>query len=92
MGAFSFDINYEIEFTKNLGSLSVPNLELLDFDGFKTTLTSNYQGNNMSFNYHFENNEIHFKREQFQEIKQKLANLAKYENLYIIANIGGEND
>ena len=92
MGAFSFDINYEIEFTKNLESPSIPDLELLDFEGFKTTFTSNYLGNIMTFNYHFENRKIHFKREQYQELKQKLANLTKYENLYIIANIGGEND
>jgi hypothetical protein len=92
MGTFSFDIDYEIEFTKNLESPSIPNLDLLDFEGFKTTFKSDHKGNNMKFNYHFENNKIHFKQEQFQEIKQKLANLTKYENLYIIANIGGEND
>ncbi|MCD6176733.1 MAG: DUF3857 and transglutaminase domain-containing protein [Candidatus Cloacimonetes bacterium] len=92
MGTFSFDINYEIEFTKNLESPSVPDLELLNFEGFKSTFKSDHKGNNMKFNYHFENNKIHFKQEQFQEIKQKLANLTKYENLYIIANIGGEND
>lgn len=92
MGAFSFDINYEIEFTQNLVSPSVPDLELLNFEGFKSTFKSDHKGNNMKFNYHFENNKIHFKQEQFQEIKQKLANLTKYENLYIIANIGGEND
>ena len=92
MGAFSFEINYEIEFTKNLELPSVPNLELLNFEGFKTTFKSDHKGNSMKFNYHFENNKIHFKQEQFQEIKKKLANLTKYENLYIIANIGGEND
>jgi hypothetical protein len=92
MGAFSFDINYEIEFTKKLESPSVLDLDLLDFEGFKTTFKSDHKGNSMKFNYHFENNKIHFKQEQFQEIKQKLANLTKYENLYIIANIGGEND
>lgn len=92
MGAFSFDINYEIEFDKELSSPSIPKLEPLDFEGFKTTLTSQHEGKLLKFNYHFENTKLHFKKEQFQEIKQKLANLTKYENLYIIADIGEKND
>ncbi len=92
MGAFSFDIDYEIEFSDELINPSIPQLESLDYSGFETAFSSQHTDNVMTFNYHFENNEIHFKKEQFQEIKQKLANLTKYENLYIIANIGGNND
>jgi len=92
MGAFSFDIDYEIEFIEKLENPSIPELELLDFDGFKTTFSANHIGNKMIFNYHFQNSKIHFKKAQFIPIKQKLANLTKYENLYIIANIGGNND
>ncbi|MDO9576437.1 MAG: transglutaminase domain-containing protein [Candidatus Cloacimonadales bacterium] len=92
MGAFSFDIDYEIEFSEKLENPSIPKLELLDFEGFETTLSIKHNDNKMMFNYHFENNNIHFKQKQFEEIKQRLANLTKYENLYIIAEIGGEND
>ena len=92
MGAFSFDINYEIEFIDKLENPSIPKLELLDFEGFETTFSSQHQDNKMMFHFHFENNKIHFKKEQFLQIKQKLANLTKYENLYIIANVGGNND
>ena len=89
-GAFSFDINYEIEFSDELASLSIPKLDFLDYEGFKTSLTQEHKGNNLKFQYHFENTKLHFKKEQFLEIKQKLANLSKYENLYIISEFGGE--
>lgn len=92
MGTFSFDINYEIEFLRKLENPSIPDIELLNFEGFETTITTQHSANKMMFNYHFENNKIHFKKEQFLTIKQKLANLTKYENLYIIADIGGNND
>lgn len=90
MGAFSFDTVYELEFAEKLKNISLPKLELIDFEGFKTSFSDDHQDNLMTFTYHFQNEKIHFKQEQFQTMKQKLANLTKYENLYIIGELGGE--
>lgn len=90
-GVFSFDINYELDYYKPFTGLSVPEIEELDYKGFKTSLKSNINKNKLSVKYHFETSKIHFKSEEFKELKQKLAALSKYDKLYMIGNTGGKD-
>ena len=85
-GAFSFDINLEIHFAEDIKNISIPELENIDYKGFKVTLDSKITDNSIKCNYHFENSKVHFKQADFIPLKAKLAKLTKYENLYIIGN------
>lgn len=91
-GAFSLDTNFEIEFSSDLLSHSVPKIEPLDYEDFKTTIKSSIDKNKIIVNYHFETTKIHFKQEQFLPIKEKIAGLFKNDNLYIIGKSGGHDE
>ncbi|MCK4836661.1 MAG: hypothetical protein KAT17_08480, partial [Candidatus Aminicenantes bacterium] len=91
-GAFSLDIDYEIDFPSLLESPSIPEMKAIDFMGFKTSIKSQTEGKNLRIITHFETSQIHFKKEQFLAIKEKIAELFKNDDLYIITDSGGKND
>ena len=91
-GAFSFDIKTTVDYFEDFANVSVPKIETLDFMGFKTEIESNIKKNILTMNYHFDTSKLHFKKEQFQELRKKIASLSKTENLYLIGETGGRDE
>ncbi|MCD4818419.1 MAG: DUF3857 and transglutaminase domain-containing protein [Candidatus Cloacimonetes bacterium] len=86
-GSFSFDIKYDLDFAQSIKKVSIPKLKQLNIHGFTTEFTSKFKKKHLSCHYHFENDQLHFKKEDFQNLKSELAKLTKYQDLYIIGEM-----
>ena len=88
-GTSSLDTNLSLKFDKKIDDISFPKVEDLDYQGFKTSLKTEIEGNTLKAHYHFESGKIHFKKEDYIPIKNKLSSLDKYGSLYMIGKLGG---
>ena len=88
-GTSSLDTNLSLKFDKKIDGISFPKVEDLDYQGFKTSLKTENNGNVLTAHYHFESGKIHFKKEDYIPIKNKLSSLDKYGSLYMIGKLGG---
>ncbi len=91
-GTYSMDTDIRMEFENELSEVSLPEIEELDFMGFKTGLKSSNEGRMLEVSYHFESSRIHFKKEDYLSLKYKLSSLSSGNNLYMIGAAGGENE
>lgn len=83
-GKYSLDTNLKINFGSDPGSISFPDIRTFDYKGYKTTMNKKTEGNTVIINYHFENDQIHYKKEDYRDIKSALSELDSYGNLYMI--------
>ncbi len=83
---FSVDINEKINFATPISSVSVPKSIDLDYKGFKLVGTSVLSDDKKELNakVSFSSSRIHFKKEEYKELKDKLSGLEQLEKLYII--------
>jgi len=83
---FSVDINEKVNFASPISSVSVPKSINLDYKGFKLTGVSNLSDDKKELNakVSFSSNRIHFKKEEYKDLKNKLSELEQLEKLYII--------
>ena len=88
-GTSSMDTNLSLKFDKKIKDISFPKVEDLDYQSFKTSLTNKIEDNVLKAHYHFETGKIHFKKEDYTPIKNKLSSLDKYGSLYMIGKLGG---
>jgi len=86
-GAMSFDTNIELTLPFAAQDISIPEAENLDYLSYKTSLSTEKNGKKLKFGFHLENSEVHFKKESYKELKEKLTGLAKAEKFYIIGKI-----
>jgi len=82
---FSFDIHEQYDFKDKLKNISMPQINSLDYKGFKINYITKNTSKNIDVKFHFESSKKHFKKEEYLPLKQKIAVLSKYQNLYIIA-------
>lgn len=85
-GAFSLDTQLAITFPAKPAKPSIPRIKTFDFEGFKTTMKSQSDGNTLTIGYHFETTGIHFKKKQYLPLKTKISDFLKNDNLYIITH------
>jgi len=83
---FSVDINENISFVNKIADISVPKTIDLDYKGFKLSGTSKLSDDKKQFTskVSFSSNTIHFKQEEYKNLKQKLSELVTLEKLYMI--------
>jgi hypothetical protein len=83
---FSVDINENISFANKIADISVPKTIDLDYKGFKLSETSSLSDDKKQFTskVSFSSNKIHFKQEEYKDLKQKLSELVRLEKLYMI--------
>ena len=83
---FSVDINETIKFTNPVANISVPKALNLNYKGFVLTGTSKLSEDKKEFTakVSFSSNKIHFKKEDYIPIKNKLSQLEQLEKLYMI--------
>ncbi len=83
---FSVDINEKVNFAKPVSQVSVPKTIDLDYKGFKLIGTSNLSDDKKELNakISFSSSRIHFKKEEYKDLKNKLSQLEQLEKLYII--------
>ena len=83
---FSVDINEKVNFATPISSVSVPKSIDLDYKGFKLTGNSNLSDDKKELNakVSFSSSRIHFKKEEYKDLKNKLSELEQLEKLYII--------
>jgi len=89
-GTYSLDTSIKIQFEKDLDKISFPDIRTFDYKGYKTSISKKTDKNILEINYHFENNQIHYKKEDYQDIKSALSALDSYGNLYMIRTTGGK--
>ncbi len=82
---FSFDMQETYNFEKKIKKISLPEIETLDYLGFKTKFGNKQNKNSFTVSYYLESSKKHFKKEDYLPLKKKLSILSKYQNLYIIA-------
>ncbi|MBN2790707.1 MAG: DUF3857 and transglutaminase domain-containing protein [Candidatus Delongbacteria bacterium] len=88
-GTYSLDTYISLKLDKEIENISFPKVDELDFHGFKTKIENKFENNVLTAHYHFESSKIHFKKEDYLAVKNKLSSLDKYGNLYMIGKIGG---
>ena len=83
---FSVDINEKINFASPISKVSVPKAIDLDYKGFKLKGKSNLSDDRKELNakVSFSSNRIHFKKEEYKDLKNKLSELEQLEKLYMI--------
>ena len=83
---FSVDINEKVTFATPISSVSVPKVIDLDYKGFKLKGKSTLSDDKKELNakVSFSSNRIHFKKEEYKDLKNKLSELEQLEKLYII--------
>jgi hypothetical protein len=83
---FSVNINENITFTNPISNISVPKALNLNYKGFELTGTSKLSENKKEFTakVSFSSNKIHFTKEDYIPIKNKLSQLEQLEKLYMI--------
>ena len=83
---FSVDINEKVIFATPISSVSVPKTIDLDYKGFKLKGKSKLSDDKKELNakVSFSSSRIHFKKEEYKELKNKLSELEQLEKLYII--------
>ena len=83
---FSVFINEKINFANPVSKVSVPNTINLDYKGFSLSGTSSLSDDKKELiaKVTFSSNRIHFKKDEYKELKKKLSELEQLEKLYII--------
>jgi len=83
---FSVDINEKINFANPVAEVSVPKAIDLDYKGFQLSGTSKLSDDKkeLTAKVSFSSNRIHFKKEEYKDLKNKLSELEQLEKLYIV--------
>ncbi len=89
-GKYSLDTSLKIVFEEELEKISLPEIKTFDYKGYKTRIEKKTDKNVLEINYHFENDQVHYKKEDYQDIKTALSALDGYGNLYMIRTTGGK--
>ena len=83
---FSVDINEKLVFNKAVENLSLPKIKNIDYKGFKLSGTSNLSSDKkeLTTKVSFSSGRIHFKQEEYKDLKNKISELEQLEKLYMI--------
>ncbi len=83
---FSVDINEKLSFANPVSNISVPKAMDVDYKGFKLTGNSSLSEDKKELNakVSFSSNQIHYKQEEYKDLKNKLSELEELEKLYMI--------
>ncbi len=86
---FSVDINEKLTLTNSLKKVSMPVITDMNYKGFvlksKNSLSENKK--QVQATVSFQAQKIHFKKDDYKDLKQKLSQMEKLGNLYIIGNL-----
>ena len=83
---FSVDISENLTFANPVKEISIPKNISLDYKGFKMSSNGNLSKDKKQADVKvsFEADKIHFKKDDYIDLKLKLSELEKYEKLYMI--------
>ncbi len=82
---YSLDVSETIRFPEDISELSIPKLKELNNKGFIFNFEHERPDNRtISLSTNFSINAIHFKNDDFSELKNEIAKLAGYDKLYLI--------
>ncbi len=85
---FSVDIKETLNLAQAVKNVSIPEIQQMDYKGFKLNFSNELSedGKTLKSSVDFSSNKIHFKKEEYKEIKNKLSELENLEKLYLIGN------